>query len=84
MKLGIGEEMGKHVKPWHQRLGEAFPPGVRRWLYGIGVALTALLGTYGLLQDESIHAWNFLASALFALSFERVPSATDGKVENEG
>ena len=76
--------MGRHVKPWHQRAGEAFPPGVRRWLYGIGVALTALLGTYGVLQDESIHAWNFLASALFALSFERVPSATDGKVENEG
>ena len=76
--------MGRHTKPWHQRLGELFPPGVRRWLYGIGVALTALLGTYGLLQDELIHAWNFLASALFALSFERVPSATDGKVENEG
>ena len=76
--------VGRHVKPWHQRMGEAFPPGVRRWLYGIGVALTALLGTYGVLQDELIHAWNFLASALFALSFERVPSATDGKVENEG
>ena len=76
--------MARHVKPWHQRIGEAFPPEVRRWLYGIGVALTALLGTYGLLQDETIHAWNFLASALFALSFERVPSATDGKVENEG
>ena len=76
--------MGRHVKLWHQRLGDLFPPGVRRWLYGIGVALTALLGAYGLLQDELIHAWNFLASALFALSFERVPSATDGKVENEG
>ena len=76
--------MGRHVKPWHQRMGEAFPPGVRRWLYGIGVALTALLGAYGLLQDELIHAWNFLASALLALSFEHVPSATDGKVENEG
>ena len=76
--------MGRHVKPWHQRMGEAFPPGVRRWLYGIGVALTALLGAYGLLQDDLIHAWNFLASALFALSFERVPAATDGKVENEG
>ena len=76
--------MGRHVKPWHQRMGEAFPPGVRRWLYGIGVALTALLGAYGLLQDDLIHAWNFLASALFALSFERVPSATDVKVENEG
>ena len=76
--------MGRHVKPWHQRMGEAFPPGVRRWLYGIGVALTALLGAYGLLQDELIHAWNFLASALLALSFENVPSATDGKVENEG
>ena len=76
--------MGRHVKPWHQRMGEAFPPGVRRWLYGIGVALTALLGAYGLLQDELIHAWNFLASALFALSFEHVPSAMDGKVENEG
>ena len=76
--------MGRHAKPWHQRLGDAFAPGVRRWLYGIGVALTALLGAYGLLQDDLIHAWNFLASALFALSFERVPSATDGKVENEG
>ena len=76
--------MGRHVKPWHQRMGEAFPPGVRRWLYGIGVALTALLGAYGLLQDDLIHAWNFLASALFALSFERVPSATDGKVEDAG
>ena len=76
--------MGKRVKPWHQRLGEAFPPRVRRWLYGIGVALTALLGTYGLLQDETIHAWNFLASALFALSFERVPAATDGKESSEG
>ena len=76
--------MGRHTKLWHQRMGELFPPGVRRWLYGIGVALTALLGAYGLLQDELIHAWNFLASALFALSFERVPSATDWKVENEG
>ena len=76
--------MGRHVKPWHQRMGEAFPPGVRRWLYGIGVALTALLGAYGLLHDELIHAWNFLASALFALSFGRVPSATDGRVENAG
>ena len=76
--------MGRHVKPWHQRLGEAFPPGVRRWLYGIGVALTALLGTYGILQNESIHAWNFLASALFALSFERVPAATDWNESNEG
>ena len=76
--------MGRHVKPWHQRMGEAFPPGVRRWLYGIGVALPALLGAYGLLQDELIHAWNFLASALFALRFEHVPSATGGKVEHEG
>ena len=75
--------MGRHVKPWHQRVGEAFPPGVRRWLYGIGVALTALLGAYGVLQDESIHAWNFLASALFALSFERVPAATDWRESSE-
>ena len=75
--------MGRHVKPWHQCMGEAFPPGVRRWLYGIGVALTALLGAYGLLQDELIHAWNFLASALFALSFERVPTATDWESPNE-
>ena len=48
------------------------------------MALTALLGTYGVLQDESIHAWNFLASALFALSFERVPAATDGRGKSEG
>lgn len=70
--------MSRHVKPWHARMGEAFPPRVRVALYGIACGMTALLGVYGILNDEQIFAWNFMASALFVLAVERVPAADDG------
>lgn len=69
--------MGKHVKAWHVRMGEAFPPRVRVALYGIACGMTALLGVYGILNDEQIFAWNFLGAALFVLAAERVPVADD-------
>ena len=43
-------------------------PATRKWLYGISFAITLLLGAYGVLDEQLISAWNFLAAAVFGVA----------------
>lgn len=52
-------------------------PRVRRWLYGIALAATALLAVYGLLDGEQVAAWNAVAAALFGLALVNTPDKDD-------
>ena len=57
--------MGKHSKysltPEHL---EWLTPAVRIWLYGVVLAVIALLGGYGLITDTIAPLWVALAAAL--------------------
>lgn len=42
-------------------------PAARRWLYGVGAAVLAVAGVYGLLSPEQLGAWrDVLDAALIA------------------
>ena len=43
-------------------------PATRKWLYGVSFAVTLLLGAYGVLDEQLIAAWNFLAAAVFGVA----------------
>lgn len=51
-------------------------PQVRSWLYGISLAVIALLGGYGLIADELAPLWIALASAVLGTATALVHKPT--------
>lgn len=47
---------------------------VRIYLYTIGIAIIALLTTYGIMTQEHASAWSALLAPLFGLAIVNVPS----------
>lgn len=47
-------------------------PKVRRWAYGVALAVTAVLGVKGIVSSEEAQALNLLASALFGVALANV------------
>lgn len=47
---------------------------VRIWLYGVAVAINVVLLVYGLLDSDTIVAWNGLFAALFGIAMINVPA----------
>lgn len=56
-----------------------FSPKGRIYLYSVGLAIIALLTTYGVLSQELSAAWSALLAPLLGLAISHVP--TEG--ENE-
>ncbi len=54
-------------------------PKGRTYLYSVGIAIVALLTTYGIMSQELAASWSALLAPLFGLAIAHVPS--DG--ENE-
>lgn len=46
----------------------------RIYLYSVGIAVIALLTTYGLLAQDTAAAWSALLAPLFGLAIANVPS----------
>lgn len=46
----------------------------RIYLYSVGIAIIALLTTYGLMTQELAAAWSALLAPLFGLAIANVPS----------
>lgn len=51
-----------------------FSPKGRTYLYSVGIAIIALLTTYGLMTQELASAWSALLAPLFGLAIAHVPS----------
>lgn len=49
-------------------------PEVRRWLYSIGVALSALLAAIGIVNSEIVAPINVLLAAVFGIALTNTPS----------
>ena len=49
-------------------------PTVRAWLYGIGIAVCALLVAYGVLTDETVLLWNSLIAAVLGIAIGNTPT----------
>lgn len=49
-------------------------PKGRTYLYSVGIAIIALLTTYGLMTQELASAWSALLAPLFGLAIAHVPS----------
>lgn len=47
-------------------------PKVRRWAYGVAVAVTGYLGVKGIVSSEEAQSLNLLASALFGVALANV------------
>jgi len=52
----------------------------RIYLYSVGIAIIALLTTYGVMTQELAAAWSALLAPLFGLAIANVPS---GGEDNE-
>ena len=46
---------------------------VRIWLYGVALAINVVLLAYGVLNNDTIVAWNGLFAALFGIAMINVP-----------
>lgn len=46
----------------------------RIYLYSVGIAIIALLTTYGIMTQELASAWSALLAPLFGLAIANVPS----------
>ena len=46
----------------------------RTYLYSVGIAVVALLTTYGIMTQELAAAWSALLAPLFGLAIANVPS----------
>lgn len=57
---------------------EWLTPQVRAWLYGICLAVIALLGAYGIISDAQVPLWITLASAILgtATALVHTPKAS--------
>ena len=49
-------------------------PEVRRWLYSIGVALSALLAAIGIVNSEIVAPINVLLAAVFGIALTNTPN----------
>lgn len=49
-------------------------PEVRRWLYSIGVALSALLAAIGIVNSEILAPINVLLAAVFGIALTNTPN----------
>ena len=47
---------------------------VRMWLYGVALAINVVLLAYGVLNNDTIVAWNGLFAALFGIAMINVPA----------
>lgn len=56
-------------------------PKGRTYLYSVGIAIIALLTTYGLMTQELASAWSALLAPLFGLAITHVPS--EGEDNND-
>lgn len=54
-------------------------PKGRTYLYSVGIAIIALLTTYGIVTQEIAAAWSALLAPLFGLAIANVPSEGEGK-----
>ena len=55
----------------------------RKWLYGIALAVSALLAFYGLLTDESLALWGTLAASVLSLPVASANTPKTGKKKDE-
>ena len=51
----------------------------RTYLYSVGIAVVALLTTYGIMTQELAAAWSALLAPLFGLAIANVPSEGEDK-----
>lgn len=49
-------------------------PEVRRWLYSIGVALSALLAAIGIVDNNIVAPINVLLAAVFGIALTNTPN----------
>lgn len=56
-------------------------PKGRTYLYSVGIAVIALLTTYGLMTQELASVWSALLAPLFGLAIAHVPS--EGEDNND-
>lgn len=56
-------------------------PKGRTYLYSVGIAIIALLTTYGLMTQELASTWSALLAPLFGLAIAHVPS--EGEDNND-
>ena len=56
-------------------------PKGRTYLYSVGIAIIALLTTYGLMTQELASAWSALMAPLFGLAIAHVPA--EGEDNND-
>lgn len=49
----------------------------RIYLYSVGIAVIALLTTYGIMTQELAAAWSALLAPLFGLAIANVPTEED-------
>lgn len=65
------------------RITELFTPSVRRYLYVVGLCLTALLTAYGIIDEEYVLLWNLLLAALLGMAIGHVPNDPNAPVEQD-
>lgn len=58
-----------------------FTPARRRWLYDIGTAVAAGLGTWGVLGDAKVASINYLLAAVFNIARRNVNDEPDAEQE---
>ena len=49
-------------------------PEIRRWLYSIGVALSALLAAIGIVDNSIVAPINVLLAAVFGIALTNIPN----------
>jgi hypothetical protein len=54
-------------------------PAVRRWLYGVVVAMIPVLVLFGLISPESVQLWLNLAAAILGLGTTALATANTPK-----
>lgn len=72
---GVLEVSGRHAG---QGGRPSLTPTVRRWLYGIALAVIALCTSYGLLTADAAALWGNLAAAVLALAITNTPTEGGG------
>lgn len=69
----------KHAAdPATPRLVEWLTPTVRRWLYGVALAVVPLLVAYGAIEDAQAPLWIALASSVLSTSTALLHTPQEG------
>lgn len=58
-------------------------PIVRKWLYGISIAITACMLTWGAINGDQKAALDTLSIAVFGIAFMNVPDSNNGDKDAE-